>query len=609
MTAKVFPDNTRIQIAYDTAGRVASVTDALGQVRQYGYVKDDRLLSVAYANAVNPTPSVTYSWDAFFPRLASMIDGIGTTTYAYHATGTLGAGKLATEAGPFGAPSTVAYIYDPLGRVLTRNAGGSVETFGYDTLGRSVSDANDLGTFRYSYLGQTAQVTDQTVDGGNYKLTYTYEPNAGDRRLKRIQNRNLLNLLDAKDYHYKTDAEGRITAETLAVSLATTFEYDDSDRLLSDKRAALSRDDYEYDDAGNLIFQRKGLNTWDATANANNQLSAAGGVAWTYDATGNLLNDGKRSYLWDAQYRLIQIKNLDTGSISDISYDGLDRRTVMSERASEGATPVVSRYLWCGEEICQRRNGADVVQALYFTQGEIKNGTSLFYAKDQLGSIKNVANKNGNWLGTLNYTAYGEVKQRTGQVLPDRQYAGMFQHAPSGLNLTWYRGYDPIAGRWLSRDPIGEYGGDNLYAYVRGNPVSYIDPKGQNVAAGAIAGGEIGAPFGPVGVVVGAGVGAGLTLWLGDKFLDWVFNESSDGPANAPPVPANPGDSPGEGWEWKGKGTPESGKGNWVNPETGQKIHPDLNHPLPKGPHWGLTNPDGSKWDYFPDRGQWEKCD
>jgi uncharacterized protein RhaS with RHS repeats len=44
--------------------------------------------------------------------------------------------------------------------------------------------------------------------------------------------------------------------------------------------------------------------------------------------------------------------------------------------------------------------------------------------------------------------------------------------------LTKYRVYDPKDGRWLSRDPIGEAGGINLYAYVGGNPVNWIDPLG-----------------------------------------------------------------------------------------------------------------------------------
>lgn len=41
------------------------------------------------------------------------------------------------------------------------------------------------------------------------------------------------------------------------------------------------------------------------------------------------------------------------------------------------------------------------------------------------------------------------------------------------------RHYDPTVGRWTTKDPIGFAGGDtNLYAYVNGDPMSYIDPTG-----------------------------------------------------------------------------------------------------------------------------------
>jgi len=38
--------------------------------------------------------------------------------------------------------------------------------------------------------------------------------------------------------------------------------------------------------------------------------------------------------------------------------------------------------------------------------------------------------------------------------------------------------YNPSTGRWLSRDPLGELGGPNLYGFVGNNPVSRIDPLG-----------------------------------------------------------------------------------------------------------------------------------
>ncbi len=41
-----------------------------------------------------------------------------------------------------------------------------------------------------------------------------------------------------------------------------------------------------------------------------------------------------------------------------------------------------------------------------------------------------------------------------------------------------YRYYSPTQGRWLSRDPIGEYGGLNLYAFVNNNPLTFWDYLG-----------------------------------------------------------------------------------------------------------------------------------
>ncbi|OJW82305.1 MAG: hypothetical protein BGO69_17090 [Bacteroidetes bacterium 46-16] len=65
-------------------------------------------------------------------------------------------------------------------------------------------------------------------------------------------------------------------------------------------------------------------------------------------------------------------------------------------------------------------------------------------------------------------------------------------------------------------------------------------------------------------------------------------------------LPWVPGVSPGPAWKWRGNGTPESGNGNWVHPD-GTKLDPDIDHELPKGPHWGVTNPDGTTGDVTPD--------
>ena len=50
-----------------------------------------------------------------------------------------------------------------------------------------------------------------------------------------------------------------------------------------------------------------------------------------------------------------------------------------------------------------------------------------------------------------------------------------------GLVYYGYRFYCPNIAKWLTRDPIGETGGVNLYAFVLNNPVSWVDPWGLEV--------------------------------------------------------------------------------------------------------------------------------
>lgn len=82
--------------------------------------------------------------------------------------------------------------------------------------------------------------------------------------------------------------------------------------------------------------------------------------------------------------------------------------------------------------------------------------------------------------------------------------------------------------------------------------------------------------------------------------------ESSEGentaelPSPSDPIPDDPTMPPGEDWEWRGNGDAGSDRGAWVNTETGETLHPDLNHGPPIGPHWDYKDREGNEWRIFP---------
>jgi RHS repeat-associated protein len=128
----------------------------------------------------------------------------------------------------------------------------------------------------------------------------------------------------------------------------------------------------------------------------------------------------------------------------------------------------------------------------YHAQGEFLPGAAaplnkVFYTKDHLGSVRELVNGNGTLQTRYDYDLWGGRTKITGTVESEVGYTGHHHHGKSGLVLTWYRAYDPVTGRWLSPDPIGEAGGINLYGYVGNNPINWVDPDGR-IALPAVAG-------------------------------------------------------------------------------------------------------------------------
>ncbi|MHA6853454.1 RHS repeat-associated core domain-containing protein [Ralstonia pseudosolanacearum] len=326
----------------------------------------------------------------------------------------------------------------------------------------------------------------------------------------------------ASSFFYETDAENRIVSMLEAGREGPKphwYRYDAADRLLADDSRSWNDRRYSYDAADNRTgaFSRQAKQT--IVANALNQMQTVNGQPTQYDVAGNLLEDEARQYDWDAEHRLIRIRyKAQAGKETRFGYDGLGRRTVITEVDGTGTTE--THYIWCGEVICQKRDANGQLLRAYYPEGEYgpeigkrvakadagteadedgderygrdRDGDdgksdqpaettgSLIYARNHLGSVTDTLTPNGRAVTHSEYGPYGELVKSQGRAeyRADFGYAGMQYHAASGMYLTLFRAYDSGTGRWVSRDPIGERGGFNLYAYVNGNPTSYIDPEG-----------------------------------------------------------------------------------------------------------------------------------
>jgi RHS repeat-associated protein len=237
---------------------------------------------------------------------------------------------------------------------------------------------------------------------------------------------------------------------------------------------------YAYDPANNLTsIETPASGTENAAYNNLNQLVTLGRSGYTYDANGNVLDDGTRTYTWDAENRLLSVRfKAQPSRTTTFRYDGLSRRIAIV--VTNGAISTETRYLWCGNVLCQARTANDAVSRRYFPEGELitASSASLLYGQDHLGSVRDVVAANGTRIASFDYNPHGGPARSTGRLSTDIRFAGMFYEQNSALYLTLYRAYDPTSARWISRDPIHEKGGINLYAYVAGNPINHVDQYG-----------------------------------------------------------------------------------------------------------------------------------
>jgi RHS repeat-associated protein len=251
-----------------------------------------------------------------------------------------------------------------------------------------------------------------------------------------------------------------------------------------------------------------------ASYDAANQLVSWAGTAYGYDANGNLSSDGIRSYTWDARDRLTGLAG--GGITAAFGYDAFDRRR---SRTVSGTT---AKFLYDGANVVHTLSATNVVNTTLlngaglderYARTTVPGGVTSAYLTDALGSTLALVSSTGSTTASFTYEPYG-VATKTGSDDTTFRYTG---REDDGTGLLYYRAryVFPRTGRFISQDPIGLAGGENLYAYVSGNPVLFSDPRGLNPFVGAIEGAAAGSTFGPGGTIVGGVIGAAVGGWIG----------------------------------------------------------------------------------------------
>jgi RHS repeat-associated protein len=222
---------------------------------------------------------------------------------------------------------------------------------------------------------------------------------------------------------------------------------------------------------------------------------------FAYDAEGNLTNDGRWTYVWGADNRLLSMEtdtDVPTAAKRKLAfdYDPLGRRiaSAVSTWTNSAWLMVASnKFVYDGWNLVAELNATnDTPLRTYAWAGGFD---SLLWVNDRTGGQTNshfvaydgnanvralVAAGTGESSAEYEYGPFGDVIRATGPMALKNpiRFSSKYQDPESGLLYYGYRYYSAQHQKWLSRDPIGYEGGLNLYGFVGNDPINGADELG-----------------------------------------------------------------------------------------------------------------------------------
>ncbi|MES2438879.1 MAG: RHS repeat-associated core domain-containing protein [Verrucomicrobiota bacterium] len=474
--------------------------------------------------------SIGYGYDSG-GRLETLTDGSVNHVYAYHPNSSL-VSTIHSRSGTT-AWFRQSRLYDTQGRLTdidshrmngtTVAAAISHHGYGYDDLGRRTTDTFQDGSRTYGY-NDRSEVTSATrktsggttvsalgssysYDGIGNRLTST-SPVLGDR----TYTPNALNQYASITTAGSRTAVGRAPAGWTVQVNGTN--------------ATRTGDIYHHA----LTASNGSAPVWQSVVTKRDTGSPSfTGHLWypvlvfgpQHDADGNLTDDGRWTYVWDAENRLIQMETTPAALMAGHPYTKeknvydwggrLIARTIW--KGGSVGSPIFKsnqRWLYDGwnpiaEFTATSETTTTVTRAQTHTWGLDLADTdgvprqraggvgglisvslnsqpsTLNYSPSYDGNGNIVAWTKSDQLAPTSrreYDAFGNAVVSEGIAPCAFGFSTKLQDGETGLYYYGYRYYDPVNGRWLNRDPIGEKGGTNLYENVHNNLISNIDYLG-----------------------------------------------------------------------------------------------------------------------------------
>lgn len=473
---------------YDEDNNNTSITDAGGTVTTFAYDLLNRLESEtdSFGN------TKTYTYNALDQRLTETNENGQTTTYDY--TDDF---LLSTVTEPEGA---YTYGYNNNDEILSIDGYKGTHTIVRDDLGR-IKSTNDIKGFTNEY----------TYDDADRVLTVTFD----DKTVTQTFNQNgqlaTVEDWDGKVTTYSYSVSGKLVSAAISDISETIRAYDGNDRLIQitnfTKNSIVSVFKLERNEIGLVVsvdtskdpyqpYPFELISNTQSFEYTSNQLTLDNDSTQGFDANGNrvfgTINNLPVELGFDSQNRLAT-----TSFNTSYRYDYFGNRiakTVDGKTVKYRVDQVSGSYSRVLQEIDEDSNNAIAsyvygigLTSRYRGEADERTVSTLPYAAyqfDHNGNTVGLITRRGTINADYLYSPFGQQLKGYSNIASPFTFSGLYGVMDEGNGLYFMRSryYSANERQFLSKD---SYLGDflrpsslNRYAYVEGNPISYVDPTG-----------------------------------------------------------------------------------------------------------------------------------